>query len=140
MKIRGNTVGTPIKPKQVLVKCEDLTPEEQAQVREKIGAASAKAIGDIESALDEIIGIQDGILGTVNFTYDGAYYHTLPGMTWEEWCNSIYNVDGFYVDEDAICIATTPGNYAIVADNQGTQLVSPTDIIMQGYAYSVYKP
>lgn len=38
MKIRGNTVGTPIKPKQVLVKSENLTPEEQSQARQKIGA------------------------------------------------------------------------------------------------------
>lgn len=38
MKIRGNTVGTPIKPKEVLVKSENLTPEEQAQARANIGA------------------------------------------------------------------------------------------------------
>lgn len=46
MKIRGNTVGTPIKPKKVLVKCEDLTEEEKAQARANIGAAS---IDDIDT-------------------------------------------------------------------------------------------
>ena len=40
MKIRGNTVGTPIKPTKVLVKSENLTPEEQAKARENIGAAN----------------------------------------------------------------------------------------------------
>ena len=43
MKIRGNTIGTPLKPGKNLVKATDLTPEEQAQARQNIGAA---AIGE----------------------------------------------------------------------------------------------
>lgn len=39
MKIRGNTVGTPIKPEAVFLKAE-LTEEEKAQARERIGAAA----------------------------------------------------------------------------------------------------
>ena len=38
-KIRGNTVGTTIAPEKVLVKSENLTPEEKAQARANIGAA-----------------------------------------------------------------------------------------------------
>lgn len=38
MKIRGNTVGTPIKPKKVLVRNEKLTEEEKSIARNKIGA------------------------------------------------------------------------------------------------------
>lgn len=40
MKIRGNTIGTPIKPEKNLVKATDLTEEEKAQARENIGAIS----------------------------------------------------------------------------------------------------
>ena len=40
MKIRGNTVGTPIKPEKNLIKATDLTEEEKAQARENIGALS----------------------------------------------------------------------------------------------------
>ena len=41
MKIRGNTVGTPIKPERNLVKATDLTAEEKAQARANIDAAPA---------------------------------------------------------------------------------------------------
>ena len=37
MKIRGNTIGTPIKPEKNLVKATNLTEDEKAQVRENIG-------------------------------------------------------------------------------------------------------
>ena len=40
MKIRGTTVGTPIKPEKVLVKSENLTEAEKARARENIGAVS----------------------------------------------------------------------------------------------------
>ena len=42
MKIRGNVVGTPMAPEAVFTKC-DLTEEEKALARERIGAA---AIGE----------------------------------------------------------------------------------------------
>lgn len=40
MKIRGNTVGTPIRPELAVVKCKNLTDEQKAQARNNIGAAS----------------------------------------------------------------------------------------------------
>ena len=54
MKIRGITVGTPIKPEKNLVKATDLTEEEKAQARANIGAADAGVIGDISAAFDEL--------------------------------------------------------------------------------------
>lgn len=63
MKIRGTTVSTTIKPERVLVKCENLTEDEKAQARANIGAASEEAIGDIETALDAIIAIQNSLIG-----------------------------------------------------------------------------
>jgi hypothetical protein len=41
MKIRGNTVGTAIKPEQAVVKCKNLTEEQKAQARENIGAVDS---------------------------------------------------------------------------------------------------
>jgi hypothetical protein len=38
MKIRGNTVGTTIKPEKILVKSENLTEKEKAKARANIGA------------------------------------------------------------------------------------------------------
>lgn len=35
----------------------------------------------------------------MTFTIDGKEYQALSGMTWERWCNSVYNVDGFFYDE-----------------------------------------
>ena len=64
MKIRGNTIGTPMRPdKAVLVGAEAMTEEQKAQMRENIGAASAESLGDIESALDTIIAIQEELIG-----------------------------------------------------------------------------
>ena len=62
MKIRGNTVGTPIKPEKNLVKATDLTEEEKAQARENIGAADVETIGDVESALDGITEMQNELI------------------------------------------------------------------------------
>ncbi len=63
MIIRGNTIGTPMKPEKNLVKATAMTPEEQAQARKNIGAASAEDIGDISAALDAIIAIQEELIG-----------------------------------------------------------------------------
>lgn len=63
MKIIGNVVGTTQKPEKVLVKATDLTEDQKAQAQENIGAASAAQIGDIETALDAIIAIQNSLIG-----------------------------------------------------------------------------
>lgn len=44
MKIRGNTVGTNIKPEKVLVKSENLNEEEKAIARANIGAAAVVCV------------------------------------------------------------------------------------------------
>ena len=47
----------------VLYTKQTLTPEQQTQARENIGAADASVIGDIETALDGIIAIQNKLIG-----------------------------------------------------------------------------
>lgn len=62
-KIRGTVIGTPIKPEKSLIKAKDLTDEQKAQARVNIGAADASVIGNIETALDGIIAIQNELMG-----------------------------------------------------------------------------
>lgn len=57
MKIRGNTVGTNIKPERVLEKA-GVTPELAEQV-----ANNTESIGNIETALDAILAIQNELIG-----------------------------------------------------------------------------
>lgn len=55
MKIRGNTVGTTLRPDKALVKATKLTEEEKAQARENIGAVSANYFDQtFEQILDDI--------------------------------------------------------------------------------------
>jgi hypothetical protein len=72
MKIRGNTVGTPISPEQAVVKCKNLTEEQKAQARKNIGAGVAGAIH--ESSGEVYIntrGTADGIETSVIIDCDG---------------------------------------------------------------------
>lgn len=59
MKIRGNTVGTPIKPEKAVVKCQNLTEEEKAQARANIGAAAVGEGGSGGSVAPMIVTIRD---------------------------------------------------------------------------------
>lgn len=45
MKIRGNVIGTPIKPEKSIVKATDLTEEQKAQARKNIGITGTGADG-----------------------------------------------------------------------------------------------
>ena len=56
MKIRGVTVGTPIKPEKTVVKATDLTDEQKAKARENIGAVDAEYVRTATQAyIDEAI-------------------------------------------------------------------------------------
>lgn len=66
MKIRGNVVGTNIRPERNLVKATNLTPEEQARVRTNIGAVKPYVI-----ALAAVyVGGRDEIRILSNFSWD----------------------------------------------------------------------
>ena len=62
MKIRGNTIGTTLKPEKNLVKATDLTEEEKAQARANIGALSGTAFIEDGVLKVEAATIQDNIL------------------------------------------------------------------------------
>ena len=55
-----------------------------------------RAFGDLESALDNIIAIQNGLL-RFSFYVSAIEYFAEPGMTWREWMDSEYNDGSFSV-------------------------------------------
>lgn len=94
-------------------------------------------IGNIESALDAIILIQEEFIETIYFTIHEKVYRATKGMSWQEWCASLYNTNDFsinYVDGDYL-VCDQAGDP--VADEQGKQPVFGTDIIIENCAYVV---
>jgi hypothetical protein len=59
-KIRGNVIGTPIKPEKSIIKATDLTEEQKAQARANIGAVDAAYV-DGEIAAFDIIKVVDAL-------------------------------------------------------------------------------
>lgn len=60
MKIRGNTIGTPIKPEKTIVKATGLSEEQKAQARENIGAVTEADVEDVvNSKLSNIINAEE---------------------------------------------------------------------------------
>ena len=64
------------------------------------------------------------------FTIDGKTYQALSGMTWERWCNSSYNTDGYFYtnvgDESFIYRADSNVNGKYYYVSGGSGFVSPT--------------
>lgn len=77
-------------------------------------------LGDIETALDSIIAIQEALIGnstdhiTFTFDYDNTICTAEPGMDWETWINSDYNIIGAFLDYDDI---VHHGNQDIISLN-----------------------
>ena len=67
----------------------------------------------------------------ISFTIKGTTYQAEEGMTWGEWVASDYNIGGMYVEGNYIRSAP-----AIAICNKYNYMVSPSDIITDGYAYS----
>ena len=64
--------------------------------------------GAIEEALDRIIEIQESLTADIitfiiNSVDGETEYTALEGMTWEEWINSRYNVDEYYLSNSGVC-------------------------------------
>lgn len=89
-------------------------------------------IGKIETALDNIIAIQESLIGPIVFTLEGVEYTAIKGMTWAEWCDSKYNTAGCtYEGDEALfteigdCIIDATGEYQ-----------TPTTVIVGGAVYT----
>ena len=60
---------------------------------------------------------------TINFQVDGVDYFAEEGMTWEEWVNSEYNVDGFYIINNEIHFYSGTGIWMV--DEQIDSVIIP---------------
>lgn len=70
-----------------------------------------------------------GQVSLITFTVEGIVYYAEEGMDWEQWIDSEYNIDGFYINEVGICSPSAEGH--LFADwSQGAG-----DIIQDGYEY-----
>lgn len=45
----------------------------------------------------------------ISFTISGDHYEAEEGMTWEQWCDSTYNTDGYYIEN--LAVRKNPVNY-----------------------------
>ena len=86
MIIRGNTIGTPLKPEKNLVKATDLTDEEKAQVRKNIGAVAS--VNNVKPDENGNVDVEsDCYMVKVNFSIDeetGDEVYTTEDFNWEE--------------------------------------------------------
>lgn len=57
----------------------------------------ARSDGYADSAESSAVSYTVGV-NLITFTVDGMTFQAEEGMTWEEWCESEYNTDNFYVD------------------------------------------
>jgi hypothetical protein len=78
----------------------------------------------------------------ITFTVDGVEYQAIEGMTWEEWVNSDYNIDGYIIiEEQAVSgihkhISLNNRKVAFRRSNGGISMaVEYTDIIDSNYIY-----
>lgn len=69
----------------------------------------------------------------ITFTIGTVTYQAEEGMTWEEWCNSEYNTDGYYA-------YNTTGTNPLITNDAGIVMYNgakakPNDVIIDGYKY-----
>jgi hypothetical protein len=95
--------------------------------------ALENANGDIETALDNIIAIQEELIGTITFTFNGVTYSALRGMTWAEWCDSKYNTIGLYTWDDGTVL--TPNDNTIGTANYDYVDITGDLVIIEGETY-----
>ena len=93
-------------------------------------------IGDIHTALDTIIEIQESLINgdsLITFTTPTGEYQAEEGMTWGEWVNSEYNVDGFVINASGYLENGDGGWIYDYAD--GGHAETADLVIMAGHTY-----
>ena len=76
-----------------------------------------------------VSGIPEGwtVKNLITFTVNDVEYQAEEGMTWEEWVNSEYNVDGFWCDSNYVRIR----QFDMIID------ITPSDVICNGCEYNI---
>ena len=93
------------------------------------------------------IAVKDVPKTIINFTLDTSYIgqyvsglttnqQAEAGMTWGEWVESVYNVDGYVVDESRLLGSiAVPGEYWAITDGGYPNYVEYTDEIIANHTY-----
>ena len=68
------------------------------------------------------------------FTVSDTQYFALPEMNFSMWVNSIYNTDGFAIDENERVVNAT-GQPILLSE--GLQEVHSTDVISEGATFVI---
>ena len=78
--------------------------------------------------------VSDDTPTLITFTIDGVTYQAENGMTWNEWTDSDYNADGFWVDEDTSCVRPNGDDTSICAHTlpDGIEVKSDEEITASG--------
>lgn len=72
----------------------------------------------------------------ITFTIGGTTYQAIDGMTWEEWVNSEYNTDGFYIYNGFICWGTNSTHVDTNQFGSGNPPTPTTKIIPNSIYYT----
>ena len=99
-------------------------------------------LGDIETALDSIIAIQDSLIGAkeITFTIKDSYnntatYTALEGMTWGEWCNRKYNTLGLIAHDNILYCDMGDDFYVYLYDVATSMHVDPSELVIANGSY-----
>lgn len=69
-------------------------------------------------------------INLINFTIEGVSYQAEEGMTWLDWINSKYNIDGYYQNGSVTNIVYAPQeNYGFTVGYIDTELIEDGDTI-----------
>jgi hypothetical protein len=67
----------------------------------------------------------------ITFTIGDTTYNAIEGMTWEQWVNSEFNTDGYYIYSSWVRIDKP--NYKIVTSSEISH--STNDVIVANHSY-----
>jgi hypothetical protein len=82
----------------------------------------------ILNGLGTVMSWENNLIKLITFTVDGVEYQAEETMTWEEWVNSEYNTDGFYISN----------NLTYKGDKFIYDYGEPYTIIVNNYNYTLY--
>lgn len=92
------------------------------------------AVGDMETALDAIIAIQNELIGgeTITFYVNSKAYTAIPGMYWGDWVDSKYNTEGFEIIDGVY----VHNSYGDTIYNPDGNIVAVDDVIIADGNYT----
>lgn len=73
-------------------------------------------------------------IALINFSVGGNPHQAVKGMTWEQWINSEYNINNYYISSNIVRVDSM---YRVTLQNSYDG-ISPTAVIQKDYSYNTY--